>query len=352
MSRERLLGGIGATLQEARKRRGVSLCQVADSTKIAVSILKGLECNDISRLPGGVLGRGFVRSFAAAVGLDPEATVTEFVAQFPQGSVTDGYPAARRIVDENDVSDARSEVLSKIGRWEGSTLLRFVAIGVLAAAVVACAGMMKRWPQWLAAQSRTATAQAGQADAVVRLDVPNENGLRVAGSDISLQTQRSGEPHVPSVATDPPVSVNAVAGLDSVLAVPAGGNSTPVAASSIPTADSTDHSSPTNAESADANGGDRPDEGALGGDRLSVVLSVTSPSWVIATVDGEQILNRLLQVGEQEMLEAHRGLVLTMGDAGAIVMTVNGALAKSLGRPGETITARLSRTNFRHFLRR
>jgi hypothetical protein len=49
-------------------------------------------------------------------------------------------------------------------------------------------------------------------------------------------------------------------------------------------------------------------------------------------------------------LDARRDLVLTAGDAAAIVMTLNGALAKSLGRPGETITARISRTNFKHYL--
>ena len=73
---------------------------------------------------------------------------------------------------------------------------------------------------------------------------------------------------------------------------------------------------------------------------------------MIATVDGKKTVNRLFQVGEQETLEARHDLVLTAGDAGAIVMTLNGALAKSLGRPGETITARVTRTNFRDYLRR
>ena len=354
MIRDRPPGGIGAKLQEARKRRGISLRQVADSTKISVSILQALERNDISRIPGGVLGRGFVRSFATAVILDPEATVAEFVAQFPLGSVTDGYPAAER-VDENDVPDTRlSEVSSKIRRWETSTLLRLAAVGVLPAALVVYFGTTKRWPQWRAKQSRPATAQADLADTFVRLDVAGENAVRAAGSgEISVQTQRSDEPSARSAATDLPAPVNVLADSAAAPAVPAGGDSTPVAASSAPTVDFAPDSSRANAESsADANRGEKPDAGALVGDRLAVVVSVTSPSWVIATVDGKKTVNRLLQVGEQETLEARRDLVLTAGDAGAIVMTLNGALAKSLGRPGETITARVSRTNFRDYLRR
>jgi hypothetical protein len=80
------------------------------------------------------------------------------------------------------------------------------------------------------------------------------------------------------------------------------------------------------------------------------VLAVTRASWVIATVDGKKTVNRLLQVGEQETLETGRDLVLTVGDAGAIVMTFNGAAARSLGRPGEAVTAYVNRTNLKKYL--
>jgi hypothetical protein len=85
---------------------------------------------------------------------------------------------------------------------------------------------------------------------------------------------------------------------------------------------------------------------------LAVVVAAKSPSWVILTVDGRKAVNRLLQVGERETIEARRDLVVTAGDAGAIVMTLNGRLARSIGRPGETATARLSSANFRDYLHR
>jgi cytoskeleton protein RodZ len=72
----------GSKLREARERRGISLRQIADSTKISASALDALERNDISRLPGGIFSRAFVRSYAAAVGLDPEQTVREFLERF------------------------------------------------------------------------------------------------------------------------------------------------------------------------------------------------------------------------------------------------------------------------------
>lgn len=73
----------GASLREERERRGVSLRQIAASTKISVSLLEALERNQVSRLPGGVFTRAFVRSYAAQVGLDPDRTVQDFLESFP-----------------------------------------------------------------------------------------------------------------------------------------------------------------------------------------------------------------------------------------------------------------------------
>ena len=84
----------GAKMKRLREERGVSLRQIADATKLSVSALEALERNDISRLPGGIFSRGFVRSYAIEVGLDPEQTVRDFIGQFPHDSVTIGSPHA------------------------------------------------------------------------------------------------------------------------------------------------------------------------------------------------------------------------------------------------------------------
>src|SRR5438270_11688307 len=74
---------LGSRLRAARERRGVSLRQISNATKISVSALEALEHNDLSRLPGGIFSRAFVRSYALEVGLDPEEAIQEFLAQFP-----------------------------------------------------------------------------------------------------------------------------------------------------------------------------------------------------------------------------------------------------------------------------
>src|SRR5260370_42507817 len=99
MSPDRTHDDFGARLRDARERRGVTLRQIANATKISVSVLEALERNDISHLPGGIFGRAFVRSYAVEVGLDPEAIIQDFITQFPHDSVTQGHPTSEQTED-------------------------------------------------------------------------------------------------------------------------------------------------------------------------------------------------------------------------------------------------------------
>src|SRR5207237_2330707 len=106
MAPDRIPGDFGRRLREARERRGISLRQIAAATKISMSVLEALERNNISRLPGGIFSRAFVRSYASEVGLDPEATIQEFIAQFPNdAAVTAGHPTS----DREDHTSVESE---------------------------------------------------------------------------------------------------------------------------------------------------------------------------------------------------------------------------------------------------
>src|SRR5688500_8847633 len=78
------MNDFGGKLRQARERRGISLRQIAASTKISAAALEALERNDISKLPGGIFSRAFVRSYASEVGLDPDETVKEFLDRFNQ----------------------------------------------------------------------------------------------------------------------------------------------------------------------------------------------------------------------------------------------------------------------------
>jgi cytoskeleton protein RodZ len=77
---------VGARLREAREKRGVTLRQIANTTRISVMSLEALERSDLSHLPGGIFTRSFVRAYAQEVGLDPDRTIQDFIAELPPES--------------------------------------------------------------------------------------------------------------------------------------------------------------------------------------------------------------------------------------------------------------------------
>ena len=83
---------------------------------------------------------------------------------------------------------------------------------------------------------------------------------------------------------------------------------------------------------------------------FTVGLSVKRPCWVSATVDGHIAIERLLEPGDLRKIEVRREMVLTAGDASAVTLTLNGAEARSLGKTGEVVTARLNLANFKGYV--
>ncbi len=332
MTRNRTRARVGAKLKKARERHGISLREVADSTKISVPVLQALERDDISYLPGGVVGRGFVRSFAAAVNLDPEKIVAEFVEQFPLGSLKDGYPAAA-LVEGSELADARiADSSFKVRDWEMPSMRRIAAVVVPSMLVIYLAfETPRRWPPWDAITDQVATA-AGS--------LPDKAAAGAGSNERAVPVQQPSPPPAQSAAPELPAVVKAPAGSAATSSAPKNHAQTRVAAAKTPVV-VTPNPPPASDPSPATAATDKP---------LKVVVSATSPSWVIASVDGKKTVNRLLDVGEEETFEARSELVLTAGNGGAIIMTLNGSAAKSLGRAGETVKVRINHANFKDYL--
>lgn len=94
----------GARLRHQREKKGVSLRTIANQTKIKLSLLEGLERDDIRYWPAGIFRRAYLRDYAQAIGLDPDVVVREFVERFPAPvEIPDAPPAStsrlRSLVD-------------------------------------------------------------------------------------------------------------------------------------------------------------------------------------------------------------------------------------------------------------
>src|SRR5262245_18419717 len=74
----------GAELAQARERRGFSLTELSQRTKITVEALKAIERGDMAALPGGLYTRGFLRSYAREVGCNPDEIVRRYREKFKE----------------------------------------------------------------------------------------------------------------------------------------------------------------------------------------------------------------------------------------------------------------------------
>lgn len=73
----------GTRLRLHRERQQVTISTIAARTKINPSLLHGLERDDVSHWPAGIFRRSYIRAYASAIGLDPDAIAGEFLALYP-----------------------------------------------------------------------------------------------------------------------------------------------------------------------------------------------------------------------------------------------------------------------------
>ena len=298
----------GTHLRLAREKRGMTLQQIAATTKISARVLASLERNDISILPGGIFSRAFVRSYAREIGLDPDATVEMFVESFPTESAPEAAPTAA----PEDFVEFES------GRKVATTLLQLLGLSVVVVVAVLIYFNFR-------GSSKAAT--------------PPESPRPAATP--ARTTEPSPPPVIPpagDAVAQPSTDLNVTPPLDSTTTVPS--NTAPANAAAAPgTAQpaGTDSAAPTTPSSTAP---------------LRVTLTTKSPCWVSMTVDGTRTVARIVQPGERLSFESHGEVVLNVGDAGAVSLTINEAPAKPLGAPGAVVTTRITTDNYRSLLGR
>lgn len=88
---------IGERLEEARKRKGVSIREAAEATKIRSDYLQKFEANSFDLDLPSLYIRGFMRSYARYLDLDQE----RFIAEYDSVATTEGRTPRRTDAREN-----------------------------------------------------------------------------------------------------------------------------------------------------------------------------------------------------------------------------------------------------------
>ena len=237
---------IGAQLRTAREAKGLSIGTVSQRTRVPARALSAIERNDRTALPPPPFNRGFVRTYAKEVDLDPDSMVRDYFAQFPEPAVAAPAIAVRATRDAS---------WQEPSRFVGMAAALAILVAVVVTAIV------------LGRRSDTANEPAA---------------VGTTGNSAATPVPAATTP-----ATTPPVA-------------PATGAATSAATPS-----------PSGA--------------------ISIVLSMSRPCWVAATVDGQRTIYRVLQAGETVTLAGKSAVAIRLGDAGAVKWTING---RDPGVPG------------------
>jgi cytoskeletal protein RodZ len=75
-------------LSTIRRNRGISLQQIADSTKISIRSLEAIEQGEFCKLPGGIYNTSYIRQYARAIEYDECALIAFYKGEMARSEST------------------------------------------------------------------------------------------------------------------------------------------------------------------------------------------------------------------------------------------------------------------------
>ena len=268
--------GPGPELRRAREARGLTRQQAAEHLNLDVAMVEALELDDFERLGAPVFAKGHLRRYGAMLGLAGD----ELIAAYERGGAPPMVPVlVPRARARQDMMPARNRP-----RWPwlaGSALLFALAAGV--AAYLGAYGL--RWP-----------AAAGESAGTAPEVEPVAPGTRTGGADAPAAVTAAAAQASPD-ATVQPAPAGTDAGAESAAPVPPG--------------------------------------------HVRVRLAFVADSWAeVYDGSGQAVLYDLARAGTQRSIAAAAPLSVTIGNAPAVTLAVNGRTATLPAVPGGGTVAR------------
>ncbi len=287
---------IGDTLRRERQRRNLELSEISGELKISTRFLEAIESDDLAKLPGGVFTKSFVRQYAGFLGLDAEELVAEV------SRVIDPKPEVVPAPNEHKPEVKGIEVGKLEENWQSvhhrnTPLPSWIRAGVLLIALMlVCSGVY----YWTEQRSHRAVL----AHETSPPPIP-----------VAQTTTPVSEPPAPSAApTEIPAAVPAA--LAPAAEDPAAKPTTTTAAATpvVPVTPPIPNAT------------------------VRVGLTADEEVWVRADVNGKMQFSTTLQPHESRNIDTDGEVVLRLGNAGGVTITLNGKPVGAVGPKGQIRT--------------
>ena len=281
---------LGEWLRQRREELGISLEQAEVETRIRRRYLEALETEELDSLPDPFVGRGFLRNYAAYLGLNPDEVSSRYA--------TTGAPPPPPVPPVDD-SAFRTDAFRPVPlhhmpgfRERRGWIAGLVVVAVAAVAFLSWQGApyIYRW-FWGIGRAPRPTATVAAA----------------------LATDRSPAAPTLEATTATPTRTRSAA------------TATRAAASPEATLTLTWTPSPSPSPSAPVYTG------------IFMELVFTGTSWIQVTVDGVREFQGELTTDTYRSWYGEERVELRIGNAGVVLVTLNGQSLGTLGRLGEVV---------------
>lgn len=284
---------LGEWLRQRREERDISLEQAATDTRIRLRYLEALEADEFEALPDPVVGRGFLRNYAAYLGLDLQEAVRRFAP-------TVAPPEPEAVPEEEpspfNAGPFRPVPLHDMPGWHRGRGWRITLVVVLAVALAVLAWLAyPRLPGWIASLGSALEPAPTRQATVALLPTATHTATRTAAT-----TTAPPQPGETTAPTRPPET----------LAL----SPTPALAPSF---------TPT------------PSPPVYTGIFLELIF--TDTSWIQVAVDGVRQFQGELEADTYRSWYAEERLELRIGNAGVVEVTINGQKLGTLGAQGDVV---------------
>jgi cytoskeleton protein RodZ len=280
---------LGRLLSDARAAKGATLAEVEAGTRIRQKYIEALENGSYAELPQGAVARGFLRTYATYLGLDPDEVLRLYAAESgdTEAEIPMAEPGKPRYVDyrplEVELLDSRPS--SGWVRW---------VVALLLVAVLAIAAWWFFGRGWV-------TGFSSLAFWVPPTSTPTATNTPTPW--IVTATPSLTPPAVPTVAT--PTS--------DLLLLP-----TPtVPATLTPTPQFTI----------------TPEIVA----QIAMTVTVNQRAWVRVVADDEVVQEGILEGGESRFWNAADSMAIRTGNGGGVDLILNGEELGAMGEIGQVV---------------
>ena len=331
---------LGQWLRQERETRSISLEEIASATKIVSRYLEALESDRLDLMPGGFFIKGIIRSYARAVGLDPEQVLgryreagllgtteparglfarpapipvppapPEYVPTVAPAPSSEAAPPARAPADDGESpgsslvfeeaapSAPSSTARRRILAWTWRGLAGLLVIGTV----------LVLWSPW----RRRAAANPQPSAATFETARPSAPRTEPAPSQAAAPAPAG-----------PPAGQVAETGREPAAEAPGPGTggAVPSAVQEVPKG-------------------------------ITIEIVFQAETWIQVYTDGELQVDGLVPAGATARAQASEKLLIHTGNAGGFTFRLNGRPAKPLGRSGQVLTdIKITTANLNDFL--